>query len=109
MNDLESVGARNIWHERDRQIQEGFTTAHDDQLTNDELLLAAAGYLFADGTKNEVPLFWPASWENKKRWKPGDIRRNLVKAGALIAAEIDRLDRLADKDVRARREAEEAR
>lgn len=28
-------------------------------------------------------------------WKPKDRRRNLVKAGALIVAEIERLDRLA--------------
>ena len=31
---------------------------------------------------------WAAEW-----WKPKDCRRNLVRAGALILAEIERLDR----------------
>lgn len=39
-----------------------------------------------------IPKFWP--WE-RKWWKPSqDQVRNLVKAAALIAAEIDRLQRL---------------
>jgi hypothetical protein len=33
---------------------------------------------------------WDESW-----WKPGDRIRELAKAGALIAAEIDRLNRIA--------------
>jgi len=37
---------------------------------------------------------WP--W-GKEWWKPSDRRRDLVKAGALIAAEIDRLDRAKSK------------
>ncbi len=38
-----------------------------------------------------LPTFWPwfAQW-----WKPGDRRRELVKAGALILADIERLDRV---------------
>ncbi|TIM14496.1 MAG: hypothetical protein E5Y67_12520 [Mesorhizobium sp.] len=40
----------------------------------------------------KAPTRWPwdASW-----WKPTARRRDLVKAGALIAAEIERIDRLA--------------
>jgi hypothetical protein len=38
--------------------------------------------------------YWP--WEDKW-WKPKDRRRDLVRAGALIVAEIERLDRLAAK------------
>jgi hypothetical protein len=39
---------------------------------------------------------WP--WDNKY-WKPSEDKvRNLVKAGALIAAEIDRLQRLNNTD-----------
>jgi hypothetical protein len=35
---------------------------------------------------------WPESW-----WKPTGDRRNLVKAGALILAEIERIDRAAQQ------------
>jgi hypothetical protein len=38
-----------------------------------------------------TPLAWPQDWE----FKPADPRRMLVKAGALILAEIERLDRAA--------------
>ena len=34
---------------------------------------------------------WPYQWE----FKPADRRRELVKAGALILAEIERIDRAA--------------
>jgi hypothetical protein len=37
---------------------------------------------------------WP--WD-RKWWKPKDRRRDLVRAGALILAEIERLDRAAAK------------
>lgn len=36
--------------------------------------------------------FWP--WQ-RKWWKPKDPRRDLVRAGALIIAEIERIDRAA--------------
>ena len=37
----------------------------------------------------------PPSWPWVRRWwKPTDRRRDLVKAGALILAEIERLDRI---------------
>jgi hypothetical protein len=43
-----------------------------------------------------VPNDWPKEW-NVDWWKPSDDPiRNLVKAGALIAAEIDRLQRKAE-------------
>jgi hypothetical protein len=38
-------------------------------------------------------LFWP--WR-RPRFRPGDQRANLLRAGALILAELERLDRLAD-------------
>lgn len=38
----------------------------------------------------EVPEGWP--WDDVW-WKPKDPRTNLVKAGALILAEIERMDR----------------
>lgn len=75
--------------ERDRQRHaEGWTEAHDDAYSDGELSRAAASYCLPD---SHVPAhFWPwaAEW-----WKPTTPRRNLVKAAALIIAEIDRIDR----------------
>ena len=77
--------------ERRRQIEaEGWTPEHDDHHLPNELALAAASYVCAD--EGDVPLvIWPWDWS---WWKPKDRRRNLVKAGALILAEIERLDRI---------------
>ena len=85
-------GVNAIWLERERQQDaEGWTDAHDDQHTRGQMACAAACY--ALGTKWNWPGGWSGDW-----WKPSeDRRRNLVKAGALIAAEIDRLDRLSDQ------------
>ncbi|WP_372395202.1 hypothetical protein ABMY26_06965 (plasmid) [Azospirillum sp. HJ39] len=80
--------------ERRRQIEaEGWTPEHDDEHDNSEMSRAAAAYaLSANGDKTKARFIWPwsAAW-----WKPTDPRRDLVKAGALIAAEIERLDRAA--------------
>jgi hypothetical protein len=84
--------------ERRRQIDaEGWTPEHDDKHSNGEMAAAAAAYAFCAATSERYyaadPLgFWPwdASW-----WKPSTDRRNLIKAGALIVAEIERLDRKA--------------
>jgi len=89
------TGAELIAAERTRQIKrEKFTAEHDDQHTSSELLQAAICYaengsdfcLGADGVT------WP--WAATD-WKPTGKIENLVKAGALIAAEIDRLQRAA--------------
>lgn len=88
-------GVAAIAEERQRQVNgEGWTTKHDDQYRNEELALAAAAYCNPrhPGHRQLPPSFWP--WD-REWWKPTDRRRDLVKAGALIAAEIDRLDRLA--------------
>lgn len=86
--------------ERQRQIeQEGRTTEHDDLHKSGELGDAAACYAMSDRKRDRViwdasirRLIWPwhASW-----WKPtpDDRIRELVKAGALIVAEIERLQR----------------
>lgn len=89
----QSQAARDVLAERARQVNvEGWTTAHDDQYQNDELSLAAACYAIASDTAPQVgtPQMWP--WPDEW-WKPTTERRNLVKAGALILAEIERLDR----------------
>lgn len=83
--------------ERFRQIHaEGWTPEHDDQHKNGELARAAACYTISYDLGTERDLLWPWS---EDWWKPSDPRRNLVKAGALILAEIDRLDRAVDKAV----------
>lgn len=78
-----------ISSERKRQIEvEGWTTTHDDyEHTNGELAKAAACY--AHGECDE---WWP--WADGW-WKPtpNDRIRELVKAGALVVAEIERLQR----------------
>lgn len=84
--------------ERQRQTSKlGWTTAHDDQHSNSELAHAAACYAapappgVRAASLNEPPLLWP--W-HRAYWKPKDQRSNLVRAAALIVAEIERLDRL---------------
>lgn len=84
--------------ERRRQIEaEGWTPEHDDEHGAGELAAAAAAYAFSAATEGRYlaadPLgFWPwdTSW-----WKPRGARRDLVRAGALIVAEIERIDRAA--------------
>jgi len=77
------TGAELILEERKRQIEvEGFTIEHDmsDHEVGD-LVTAASCYL------NPLRfLSWPF---DKKSWKPKNIVRDLVRAGALIAAALD--------------------
>jgi len=82
--------------ERRRQIEtEGWTPEHDDGHGAHELAEAAACYaLNAAGCGCEVARNWP--WD-RSWWKPSTARRDLVKAGALILAEIERLDRAAER------------
>lgn len=72
---------------------EGWTPSHDDTHSNGELAKAALCYISQQysGHVRRVLEWWP--WE-PCWWKPSsDPIRNLEKAGALIAAEIDRLQR----------------
>jgi hypothetical protein len=94
-----SAAARDVLAERRRQIDvEGWTSEHDDAHGYGDLARAAACYALTDrewrfridGTLNILGLIWPWSLE---WWKPTTRRRDLVKAGALILAEIERLDR----------------
>ena len=86
-------GAALISAERSRQMkEEGWSSSHDDQWRNGELATVAVCYVLND----TFGVWWPTSWD-KKWWKPKDKIRNLVRAGALIAAEIDRLQKLADE------------
>ena len=90
-----SDGLDAIFHERIRQVtQEGWTAENDDRHINGELRDAAIAYaMVCDDRAGEQAMenVWP--WESEW-WKPvDDPIRNLAKAGALIAAEIDRLSR----------------
>lgn len=91
-------GAERIRLERERQkTVEGWTLKHDDE--HDGMELAQAAVCYAMPPKRE-PLdyraqFWPDSW-SPEWFKPSKENRirELEKAGALIAAEIDRMERL---------------
>lgn len=78
--------------ERSRQIdKEGWSPEHDDdQHRSGDLATAAACYI----EPSLMRQWWP--WENEW-WKPKDRIRDLVRAGALVAAEIDRLLRRQKK------------
>ncbi len=85
-----------IMAERQRQISgEGFSSKHDDTWANGEMGEAAMCYLLAQSNDVDTCLWlwpWAPEW-----FKPGDHKRNLVKAGALIAAELDRVLRMEQK------------
>lgn len=71
----------------ERQIEEeGFDSERDAKYEQEELLAAAVAYLLSD-VAEAVDFYWPLdeSW-----WKPTGGVEDLVKAGALIAAKIDR-------------------
>jgi hypothetical protein len=98
-------GSQLIAAKRARQVgEEGWTAEHDAEHNQGEMVMAAMAYISDlwdqagrwaspdpvvwDGPPDQWPRAWHESW-----WKPtpGDPIRQLVKAGALIAAEIDRL------------------
>lgn len=82
--------------ERRRQIEaEGWTPEHDDQHADGghggHPALPQAAACYALGEQVRWP--WAEEW-----WKPGPTRRrDLIKAAALLVAEIERLDRAALK------------
>jgi len=106
MADL-SQALQDVINERRRQCtDEGYTAEHDDAHADGELARAAAVYALVSALHDEerksalyvsglhmfsvVRRIWPARWYNPKI---KDRRRDLVRAGALIVAEIERLDR----------------
>lgn len=121
-----TTGASLIAAERRRQIdREGWTAEHDDaEHPNAELASAAVCYAFYAAWQGNGASGWTArmvddmvlgdsiiTWPwDETWWKPSaDPVRNLVKAGALIAAEIDRLRRtIVRSEDPSAREREEA-
>ncbi|MCC5809908.1 MAG: hypothetical protein JJU06_05995 [Ectothiorhodospiraceae bacterium] len=85
-----------IYSERVRQIlDEGFHQAHDDAHGTGSLAKAAACYAMPIRLSEAMPpIGWPfrPSW-----WKPKDRRRDLIRAAALLMAEIERMDRMEHK------------
>jgi hypothetical protein len=84
-------GAALIVNERHRQIkEEGYDAKNDDKYDQGELAHAAIGYARPKVNANSpIPLHW---FLPDKSWEPSDDEVwNLVRAGALIAAEIDRV------------------
>ena len=95
-----TAAAADVLAERQRQVTaEGWTAERDDGYQNSELADAAACYaIHAHNQGFSTPAHWPWSQD---WWKQTSPRRDLVKAGALILAEIERLDRAAGIKVEA--------
>lgn len=104
--DSGAFGAVRIAAERRRQIVEkSYSLEYDQAHVNNELLRAALAYCHAalilagGGTPREVrtsakiAVLWP--WDRGMFRPSEDASRNLEKAGALVAAEIDRLEWLS--------------
>lgn len=91
------TGIEIIAEERQRQIEvEGWTPEHDDEHIFGEMAQAAACYAHPNTFKRLDMVEWPESWSlDYYKPTPDDRIRELAKAGALIAAEIDRLNREA--------------
>jgi hypothetical protein len=100
-----------VMAERHRQVMvEGWTAKHDDEHDTGEMARAAACYALHAGSCFAWPqesyqhadphhgdpavqdTLWP--WD-MDWWKPKNPRRDLVRAAALLLAEIERLDRAA--------------
>lgn len=90
-----SPGAMAILRERERQeTEKGYTADHDDMHIRGELATVAAIMALTDVHRYDgFKAFWPGTWD-VRHYKLEDRRSDLVRAGAYIAAEIDRLDRL---------------
>jgi hypothetical protein len=88
--------------ERQRQIvEEGFDAAHDDAHDPGEFAAAVAAYAFFAACSDAhraspttrlsvLNTLWP--WD-RSSFRPATRRRDLVRAGALIVAKIERMDR----------------
>jgi hypothetical protein len=77
------TGIERIAAERKRQIEvEGWTAEHDDRFKREELAMAALCYIV------------PNSHKEWRKSTPENRVRELERAGAFCAAEIDRLQRL---------------
>ena len=89
-----SKGIKLIADERKRQIEvEGYDAKHDFNEPLNSIVAAAVSYAMVDIDKQEAEAWWNWDW---KFWKPKDRKRNLVRAGALIAAALDKIQAQED-------------
>lgn len=93
--------------ERRRQLEaEGWTLDHEDSQQQGELARAAGCYALQAGWSQDPrasswPIDAPGAWPwADEWWKPKDVRRDLLRAAALIVAEIERLDRADKKEIK---------
>lgn len=105
-----SAAAVDVLSERLRQInEEGWTAEHDDSHTFGDMAQAGAAYaahaavdLYPFGHDDSTCMAYEAAREmwpwNEVWFKPTYPRRDLVKAAALIIAEIERIDRMQAED-----------
>jgi len=97
-----SDAARGVLAERERQVSvEGWTPDHDDEHASGSMAIAAACYALTTRRRElevqtvSMEKLWQWTGWSSQWFKPKDSRSNLVRAGALILAEIERLDRAA--------------
>ena len=84
-----SKGIELIAEERQRQIEkEGYDVNHDNQEPLNCFNLAAASYLMHQINPDISQSLW--CWDFKY-YKPKSVLKNLVRAGALVAAAIDKI------------------
>jgi hypothetical protein len=99
--DVESPSIALIAAERRRQVEaEGWTFDHDDRHADEVLAAAAVCYAVPPDLRDPRPSAIPDLWPfEASSWKPSpdDRVRELVKAAALISAELDRLLREAGR------------
>lgn len=90
--------------ERTRQmIEKGYTPEHDDEHKGGELALAARHFLdLALQIQKQIGITDVIEWPWGSSLPPGDgddYEQLLVKTGAMLAAEIERIDRVAVKAI----------
>lgn len=96
--DTMTKAVKDVLAERQRQIhEEGRDSKHDDRQPPGVLAHASMGYAQSGAHQLRLgrmlpgmPLFWPWAPDD---WEPATPRQDLVKAAALLLAEIERLDR----------------
>ena len=83
------TGIELIAKERQRQIEEeGYDAKHDFREPLNRFIAGAVSYAVFDIDEGEAFAWWPWDYEY---WKPKDRKRNLIRAGALIAAALDKM------------------